>query len=779
MGDRSREAFPALLPERCPALHSKIDTPPLPAWAIARPRQTERLSRGALGPLTVVAGPAGSGKSVLVLLWAHTGRVPGPLAWVSCDSGDELPGVFWPCVLEALRHAGVDVAAAGEAPVRVDALDYVFIARLAAGLAARGTPVVLVLDDFRPPTGSVLAEGVTYLLKRAGSALRLIVVGRRDPPLPLHRFRLAGELSEIRMDDLAFTDRETAVLLDQHGVALTKSSVHALRERTEGWAAGLRLAAMSMTGHSDQEGFVRQFTGDDQAVASYLLEEVLDTQDADMRRLMLATSVPERVNADLATALVGRTAGRLFSTMVEQNAFFRPLGHGWYRGHQMLTTFLRLRLRHETPGLTGDLQRKAAAWFSTHGLLPEAVRSAAEAGDWPYASRLVVHHLAIGRPLGLTGDRFTAELFWRMPHDVVARSAARHEPEPALLRAATALSRGDTAACDEALGHAAGVLGRAADGEDEHGARIRLAHAVITLQRARTGDVSRAVRAAAGAQALFGKVSPDVLADRPELKALVLSTRGGDELRGGRLKAAETTLLAALAAATTVGNASLRRCCLEDLALLQALRGRFRAAAEFAARAEHPTLATRSRPDRSGAAVLVAKGWVDLAGDRLAAAERELSRAETALQASPDPFVRTLHALVLGLTHIAEGRGDRALRTLGGVRVPAPDPWLAQRLDAAEREARLARPRPAGAFHPEPDRPHGTGPAAVQLLGTLSARELDVLVHLARMMTTEEIAAELYLSVNTVKTHLKSVYRKLAVTRRTAAVRRARELHLL
>ena len=380
MADRSEEESFSPLPERFPTLHSKIDTPPPPAWAIARPRQTERLSRGALGPLTVVTGPAGSGKSALVLLWAHTGRVPGPLAWVSCDNGDDLPGVFWPCVLEALRHAGVDVAAAGEAPVRNDALDYVFIARLAAGLTARSTPVVLVLDDFRPAAGSVLAEGVAYLLKRAGTALRLVVVSRRDPPLPLHRSRLVGELSEIRMDDLAFDDRETAALLDQHGVSLSRPSVRALRERTEGWAAGLRLAAMSMAGHSDPEGFVRQFTGDDQAVASYLLEEVLDTQSADLRRLMLATSVPERVNAELATALVGRTAGRLFSAMVEQNAFFRPLGHGWYRSHQMLATFLRLRLRHETPGLATELQRKAAAWFSGQGLLAEAVRSAAEAG---------------------------------------------------------------------------------------------------------------------------------------------------------------------------------------------------------------------------------------------------------------------------------------------------------------------------------------------------------------------------------------------------------------
>lgn len=779
MADRSEGVSSSTLHGRFPTLHSKIDVPPLPTWAIPRPRQTERLSRGALGPLTVVAGPAGSGKSALALLWAHTGRVPGPLAWVSCDGGDELPGVFWPCVLAALRHAGVDVTAAGEAPVRGDALDYVFIARLAAGLAARSTPVALVLDDFVPPAGSVLAEGVAYLLKRAGPALRLVVVGRRDPPLPLHRYRLAGDLAELRMDDLAFNDLDTAALLAQHGVTLSRTSVTALRERTEGWAAGVRLAAMSMAGHSDPEGFVRQFTGDDQAVASYLLEEVLDTQSADMRRLMLATSVPERFNAELATALVGRTTGRLFASMVEQNAFFRPLGHGWYRGHQMLATFLRLRLRHETPGLAEHLQRKAAAWFNGQGLLAEAVRSAADAGDWPYASRLIVHQLAIGQALGLTHDRFTAELFRRMPHRVVTRAAARHEPEPALLCAAAALSRGDTSACEDALGHAERALAHLPEADGEHSATVRLTLAVLTLARTRTCDVPAAVSAAAAAQALFSEVSPEKLADRPELRALVLSARGGDELRRGRLKAAETTLLTGLSAATTVGNTALRRSCLEDLALLQALRGRFRAAAEFTARAEHVALATRSRPDRAGAAVLVAKGWVDLAGDRLDAAEYELSRAEIALQASPDPFVRAVRALVLGLTHIAEGRGDRALRALAGAREARPAPWLAQRLDVAERAARVVRPRPAGGLRTADGRTPTPEAAVPRVLGTLSARELDVLVHLAQMMTTEEIAAELYLSVNTVKTHLKSVYRKLAVTRRTAAVRRARELRLL
>ncbi|WP_369382651.1 LuxR C-terminal-related transcriptional regulator [Streptomyces sp. cg36] len=665
---------------------------------------------------------------------------------------------------------------ADAASARGGTVDHCFLAVLAAELAGRERPVVLVLDDFRPAAGSALAEDVVRLLRRAGSGLRLVVVCRQDAPLPLHRLRLSGELTEIRADDLAFDDDETAALLGQHGIAVSRVAVRTLRARTEGWAAGLRLAALSMVAHTDPEQFVRHFAGDDQAVSSYLFEEVLEAQPDEARWLMLVTSVPDCVNSELAAALAGPTTGRYFSSMVEQNSFFRPLGHGWYRSHRMFRTFLRLRLQHEAPGLTTRVHRRAATWFSSQGLVGEAVHHAVAAGDWRLASRMVVQHLAIGQVLGLTEDRSAAELFQRMPQEVVVRAALCLEPEPALLCAATALFRGDEPTCAAALAHAERVLARAGRADARIDGPVRLARAVVVLTRSRPRDVRSTLAAATEAEAVFDRLPREQRSERPELRSLILVKRGGAQLCGGRLKSAEAALRAGLAAAVAAGSADLRDGALERLALLQALRGRFREAEEFAARVQGPV---RSCPGGCGAWASTAKGWAAVAAGRPDAARDELNRAEAALRASPEPFVCAVHTLVRSLVSTAEGRGDRALRMLASLRAAAAAPWLAPWFDEAEAVARLHRVPARGGSHTAPAATGVSDEGSAPVVEALSKRELEVVAHLAQMMTTEEIAAAMHLSVNTVKTHLKHAYRKLAVTRRTAAVRRVRELQLL
>ncbi|WP_051871250.1 LuxR C-terminal-related transcriptional regulator [Streptomyces sclerotialus] len=721
--------------ERTP-LRSGVGRDPLPGPAgrsVPRPRLVARLSAGVLGPLTVLVGPPGSGKTALLREWALTGGAPGPVAWVTCDggapgngaygSGAEPPGLFWHRVARALSAAGVAVpdrdgtAAPGTGPVPGRPQDCLLpVARLAEGLAARGAPVVLVLDGFPTEAGSPCAAGVLSLLAHAGPALRLVVAARGDPPLHLHRHRLAGGLTELRTGALAFDDQEATALLALHGTALPRRAVASLTRRTEGWAAGLSLAARAMARQPDPERYAAQFSGADEEVVGYVVEEVLDGRPAQVRRLLLTTSVLDRVNAALADAVAGGRAGRHFTALVRENAFLEASGQGWYRYHRTIGEALRKRLDEERPGRAAGPHRRAAAWLGDHGLLADAVRHALAADDRPYAHRLIVHHLAIGQVLGLTAGRLPRGLLAATARPPVTGplTPADDSTETALVTAASALADGDVPACAAALAHAAGALaGPATDGPAANGTslggpaadgdrmlRNRLAYAVIRTQLERYRDPAAAPAAADDARRLLALLPREALADRPELRALVSLVRGSAELRRGRPAAAESALTAGLKAAGAAGNGALRRDCLIELALLAAVRGRFRAAAELAATAQRPPLPVCSPADHSHAALQAVRAWTGLAGAGPPAARNGLPRG---------------------------GDEDRA------------------------REPAVA----------------------------LSRRELDVLAHLARTLTTEEIAAELQLSANTVKTHLKSVYRKLCVTRRSAAVRRARELGLL
>ncbi|MER6950313.1 LuxR C-terminal-related transcriptional regulator [Nonomuraea sp. NPDC000554] len=828
-----------------------------------------------------MTGPPGSGKTVTVNAWAVTETRPCvPIVWMSGDRTPSTSDGLCAGLAECLPRAGVETGTAEPRP-----------ADLASLLSALDTPVVLVLDDFRPEPAAALGDFVTYLLKHAGPGLRIVITGRSDPPIPLRRYALAGQLTEVRAGDLAFSEHEIAAVLAQHGVRLGSASLRALSERTEGWAAGVRLAAMSMESHPDPDAFVEQFAGDDHAVVGYLVEEVLDAQPAGVRRLLLSTSVADRVNAELAAELAGDEAGRHFTALVRQNAFVVPLGHGWYRYHTMIREAFRLVLRHESPAEASELNRRAAAWFARAGHLVEAVRQAAGGGDWRYASRLVVDRLAIGRVLGLRPADPLADLFRDLPSDLVFGT---REPDPAIVAAAASLARGDDRAAATALQHAERVLEHT-PGEQAH---ARLCVALVRLARRRSADCAgngdRAV------PALLLGFPERLLHDRPELHALLLSSRAAATLRDGRLREAARLFDAALAAATEAGGDFQRRSCLGHLALVEALLGRFAPAAELTGRAAQLPEVSTSPAGRRVAAAHLADAWVRLERYELKAARGELDRAAQALRECPDTLMSMAYQLVGARVEIARGRPGRALELLDmtGAAVPRV-PWLERRLRLVVAEAHLARgaadaariaaERAGGAgtpgsavalaraelcrgrtataagmvrhalaesvdapvdvrveawlfnaflsysgaeestsngrrslgralrlaereqirlpfalsgewlravlrHDPELARPYhrlldplhlGDGPAGADRTETaaaverLSSRELDVLRLLARTMSTEEIADDLCLSVNTIKTHLRSIYQKLGVTRRSEAVRRARHLSLL
>ena len=378
-------------------LRSKITMPVAPDWAVPRPRLDQLIADGVQGPLTALMGPPGMGKTLAMASWAAGNQSSSRVAWVTLDEFDNRPRVLWGYVMTALRRAGVAVPQVSWSAACVDTMDHEFLVRLAAALAGAEPPVILVLDDLHLLTERPALQGLTYLMRNAPQGLRVMVASRIDPLLPLHRFRLTGELAEIRADQLAFSVPEAGLLMAQHDVALREDALECLTERAEGWAAGLRLAAISMQGHPDPEQFVKEFVAEDSPVVGYLVEEVLNAQPPGIRDLLLRTSILDSFDTGIASELSDEHAGNDVSDLVRANAFVLPAGSGWYRYHALFADVLRLKLRHESPDLVPELHRRAAGWYRRNGLLTPAVRHAAAAGDWQLAARIVVGELAVGQ----------------------------------------------------------------------------------------------------------------------------------------------------------------------------------------------------------------------------------------------------------------------------------------------------------------------------------------------------------------------------------------------
>ncbi|KUN13270.1 LuxR family transcriptional regulator [Streptomyces canus] len=878
-------AVPYADPQGDPFLRTRFALPARPATFLRRQRLVQHLDQALLTPLTLVNGPAGAGKTLLAADWAAGLRQP--VAWLTVEAGDRRPGVFWAYVLQALRACGASASDAVGAPADASRVDRKLLAALAAELNDRDRPVVLVLDEYDRMTGPEVTEQLEFVLHHAGRGLHLVLVTRTEPLLPLHRYRAAGELTEIRAAELAFTPEEAVALLELHGLSLPVPAAGALVDRTRGWAAGLRLSALAALESADPELYLKEFDADRSTVADFLLAEVLKGQPEETQGLLLRVSVLERFSPELANALTLRTdAEPILAGLHRDNAFVEYLGHSSYQLHPLFREILRAHLRVRLPGLEPELHRRAARWLRRSGFLPETLAHGAAAGDWDFAAGALVDDLAIGQLFtGLRSDDLT-QLFSHMGPE--ARS-----PATDVVRAARDLSRHD-------LDHGLARLRLAEEHLTDDApdlAAAQLSCALLEALAARlTGCPPRAERAAAAADGLRQEVPAHLLDKHPELTALLLTHLGSARLWAGRFEDARAALTTAAAAPGGAATVLPREDALEHLALLDYLDG-------WLGRAERKALAAVSEMERVGlpqpsgsgigqlvlAAVAVdrhelgrAQALLDetaqlpaathdpvpAAGRALASARLLLVRgkARAAVEAAgPDvsaavasPWATSHEALVTAAAHVAEGRPDAAAEVLQGVSVDQPacaveaaaihlatgrpaaaidlldglragsragpavtvraalvraqaaeeagDTATARRLvthallDA--RRERLRRPfldagawlrpllatpplhelaagwlTPGSPRHGEQARPEA--PHAPLVAVELSGRERDVLERLARMMSTEEVAADLYVSVNTVKTHLKSVYRKLAVNRRGDAVRRARDLRLL
>ncbi len=630
MGESAQAA-----PSRRPVLlATKLNVPGLRPDLVPRPRLARRLDAVRDRGLVLVCAPAGYGKTVLLTEWVRRAR--RAVAWLSLDAGDDDPARFWRYVIAALdrvRPGAGDRLAPLLGPPPPPSFEPLVTALIndVAGESAAAEPLVLVLDDYHVIGSPLVHESLGFLLEHRPPELVVAMTSRADPPLGLARLRGRGELDELRAADLRFTPGEAAALLAQvlavpdtvaPGAPLPDATAAALTARTEGWAAGLQLAGLSMRGHDDVEGFVAAFTGSHRFVLDYLAEEVLDRQGERLRTFLLETSVLERLSAQLCDAVTGRPGSQALLERAERSGLFvvaLDQQRGWWRYHHLFADLLRVRLQQEQPGRVRALHRNAAAWFADRGLADDAVRHALAAGDATWSARLVEQHFDAIFQQGesATVRRWIAAL----PPEL-----AGSRPRLLLAQAWMALVGGDV----DAVGAPLDVAERALDADDEPAepsvgrAASLLAHvpAAVGLARAYLavlhGDAAGAAASATRALAELGD------GDR----ALHAVGRWMLALAGwldGRLDDAERGLAAGVAGWSAVGQRSLAAWACHDLARVRLAQGRL-----DAARAAYRRAIEITAPPGQVPMPAAGIGYVGLAGiayqrDELDAARRLLA----------------------------------------------------------------------------------------------------------------------------------------------------------
>ncbi len=377
-------------------LTTKISIPPARSNIVPRPRLTERMNAAIQGPLTLVVAPAGWGKTTLLHAWhADASRMNWPLAWVSLDAGDNDPIRFWTYVITALTlvHPGVGTLPLTLLQTTPPPPIKVVLTALLNALNQLPTDTVLVLDDYHLIEAEDIHDALGYLVEHLPANMHLVIASRHDPLLPLARLRGRGHLSELRADHLRFTLQETtAFLTEVMGLPLSREEVSTLQARTEGWIAGLHLAALSLQGHDDVANFIEAFTGSHRYVVDYLVEEVLSHQPAGIQDFLVQTCFLDRLSGPLCDAVRRRDDSQALLEQIEQsNLFLVALDdqRQWYRYHHLFAEVLHSRLQQTQPALVAELHRRASRWYEQRQLFEEAVTHALSVPDVEHVARLI------------------------------------------------------------------------------------------------------------------------------------------------------------------------------------------------------------------------------------------------------------------------------------------------------------------------------------------------------------------------------------------------------
>jgi LuxR family transcriptional regulator, maltose regulon positive regulatory protein len=693
--------------------------------------------------LTLVAAAPGFGKTTLLAEWNASAEEERPFAWLSLDEADNDPVRFWGGVIEALRTVEPAIGASPLATLRATnvGLVDVVVPLLVNELAGLSRRLVLVLDDYHLIAERRIHESLGYFIEQLPEAVHLALATRADPPLPLGRYRSRGEMAEVRAAQLRFSDAETRALLNEVlCLGLEVEDVARLQRRTEGWAAGLYLAALSLHGRADTRQFIESFAGDDRQIVDYLSAEVLAGRPPQLREFLLRTSVLERVCGPLCDAVTGgEGSARVLEQVERQNLFLVPLDstRDWYRYHQLFGELLRHELRRTAPELVPALHRRAYDWYRARGLVPEAIHHAAAAGEVDGARDLIALHWNDAFNQGRLGT--VAGWLDALPDEAVSA-------DPRLCEAGAWLAL-DRGRMDDAERWIEGVEAGSSSGA----AVLRAVHSF------KAGDLGRAQRAARR-----------VLELEPEgasfARFVAHCTLGVTQYWRGELIDALATLEAAAELAAAAENELGESYVLGYLALIQADRGELEDGERVG------RVATELSDDPGFIEHFVtmmghlARGKVEEHRGRLGEAELELTRALGLARRGAGAV--ELAAALLALGQVRQSRGDReaARELLAEARRTVercPDIGALERaLSAGERGLRPAsRTAAAG--------------------DELTDRELAVLRLLGGELSRREIAEALFVSLETVKTHIRGIYRKLGASTREEAVERARELALL
>lgn len=863
---------------------------------VTRPRLTAMLQRDRNVPLILVSAPAGTGKTALVAEWARSraGRQEN-LHWISFDVGDT---DLWGPMLQVLSRAGLNLGALAR-PAREGAQagtgswNRAQLVSLAAAVVGSPQPVTVVVDGFEMVSADV-ARDVDFLLRNTLGRLRLVLVTRVDPLLPLYRYRLDDTLAELRLPDLAFTDDEAGRLLRGLEVELPRRSVLAINQRIQGWAVGLRFVAKLLAEDPRPEESVAAIVSEVRDINEYLVGEILNAQTPAIRRFLLETSVLDVLTPDDVEQVAGAAGLRTLDQLATSNVLIEPLPHrpGSYRYYPFFRDLLRAQLAFEAPQRVAQLRHSLATHYRGLAMYEEALAQLIAIRAWGEAARLLVDDQVLGRLLLAGASEPLAAVLSDLP-------AGSGDGMVQLVRGAALVARGDMTAAATELAAARSALAGEPDGTPS-----AVAFAVVDAIRSCFSDSAEAARAAAE-RATLATTAPNPGGPvAAELVPLSQLSMGIASLRCGDLAAAREALRLASAPEPARSTPAFRARCLGYEALVEALDGRLerakRLASQSSAAAKDANLAA---DDRSSAAT-VALAYVFLQQYELTAARAGVTATESLPWLRTERFCNGLLQLVrAGLDH-GSGHVRSALSRIdGGADAAAPtDPWLAdalrvegakvsladnhpelalRRLEglqspdgpaatavgaAAHAEldhddlvgAYLARPNEAMApdlavwrlliqavyesHQPSNEGAHVTlekairlaarqrlrrplregTPSVRRLLAThprllhqhnwvidgsrtgqsgaadasrnmastpdererflvepLTGKELEVLGHLDALLTTDEIAREMFVSVNTVKTHVRNILRKLNATRRNEAVRAARDLRLI